>query len=202
MIINPRRIKQIEEFIDKDHKVSLKYYELLERNLSPLSLKRGLRKLIDEDPQFLDPYLDLADIFYEEEKFNQAKDLFKKAFQIAMKKIVNKEGKWPKLMEWGWLENRHIIRAIDKWAMELWWEERTDEALMLFRNLLKTNPNDNIGARYSLLAIRMNLSPLYECEFYAEIPGFLDAHKISQWFEKNSKKFPKSTLSLSRWTIT
>jgi len=108
-----------------------------------------------------------------------------------MMRIVNKEGKWPKIMEWVWLENRHIIRVIDRWAVKLWYEGKTGEALTIFRNLLKTNPADNIGARYSILAIKMNLDPSYEAQFYATIPGFIDAHKISKWFEENSKNFPE-----------
>lgn len=62
------------------------------------------------------------------------------------------------ILEWGWLENRHIIRTILNKAISLWENNHMDEALNLFRNLLKTNPNDNVGARYYILAIRMNMS--------------------------------------------
>jgi hypothetical protein len=63
------------------------------------------------------------------------------------------------------------------------------EALEIFRSLLRTNPNDNIGARYCILAIRMGLGPDYEGRFLVE-PGFIDAEEISRWFEKHSRKFP------------
>jgi len=190
MIKNARRTKQIVEFIDKDHKVANEYYELLDNDLSPGQLKRSLKRLINEDPFFFDPYLILAEIFYNEGKHNQGKDLLQKAFQNAMMKIVNKEGKWPKIMEWGWLENRHIIRTLDMWATELWDDGKTEESLTILRNLLKTNPADNIGARYAILAIRMDLDSSYELQFSAVLPGYIDASKISNWFEKNSKKFP------------
>ena len=104
-------------------------------------------------------------------------------------KIVDKEGNWPKIMEWGWLENRHIIKIIDRWAMELWEEGNTKEALIIFKNLLKSNPRDNIGARYSILAIKMNLDSSYDLQFQSSVPGFIDAGEITKWFEENSRKF-------------
>ena len=191
MIKNARRTKQIVEFIDKDHKVANKYYELIDNDLSPEQLKRSLKRLIDEDPFFFDSYLALVDIFCDEGRFNQARDLLQRAFQKAMMKIVNKEGKWPKIMGWGWLENRHIIRTLDRWATELWGDGKTEEALMILRNLLKSNPADNIGARFSILAIRMNLDSSYELLFSATLPGYIDAYEISKWFEKYSTRFPE-----------
>lgn len=75
MIKNARRTKQIVEFIDKDHVVANKYYELIDNDLSPEQLKRSLKRLIEEDPFFFDPYLILADILYNEGRDNQARDL-------------------------------------------------------------------------------------------------------------------------------
>jgi len=191
MIKNVRRTNQIVEFIDKDHKVANEYYEFIDNGLSHEQLKRSLKRLIDEDPFFFDSYLILADIFYDEGRDNQAKDLLQRAFQKAMMKIVNKEGKWPKIMEWGWVENRHIIRTLDRWATELWDDGKKEDALTILRNLLKSNPKDNIGARYSILAVRMNLDSSYESQFSSKLPGYIDAYEISKWFEKNSKKFPE-----------
>lgn len=113
-----------------------------------------------------------------------------------MNQIIDKEGNWPKIMKWGWLENRHIIRTIDRWALELWTDGKTDEAPVIFRNLLKTNTNDNIGARYSILTIRMGLAPDYEYQFPADMPDFIDGFKISKWFNENSKNFPDE---FDRW---
>lgn len=191
MIKNARRTNQIVEFIDKDHKVANEYSEFIDNDLSYEQLKRSLKRLINEDPFFFDSYLILADIFYAEGRNNQAKDLLQRAFQKAMMKIVNKEGKWPKIMEWGWVENRHIIRTLDRWATELWDDGKKEDALMILRNLLKSNPADNIGARYGILAIRMNLDSSYESQFSSILPGYIDAYEISKWFEKNSKKFPE-----------
>jgi hypothetical protein len=125
-----------------------------------------------------------------EGKEKEAKALLKDAYEKAMRGIIDKNGNWPKVMEWDWFVNRHLIRAIERWARELWFDGKTAEALEIFRNLLKTNYNDNIGARYCILAIRMGLGPGYEEQFAVE-PGFIDAEKIYKWFRKHSKKFPE-----------
>lgn len=52
------------EFIDKDHPVMEEYYELIDRygESDPKSLKTQVRKLIEQDPDFLDPYIILFEI--------------------------------------------------------------------------------------------------------------------------------------------
>ncbi|NQU77701.1 hypothetical protein HQ544_03315 [Candidatus Falkowbacteria bacterium] len=109
-----------------------------------------------------------------------------------MIKTVDKRGNWPESMPWGFLENRHLIRALVVFARELWEQERPDYALYLYRKLLKTNPNDNIGARYEILAIQLGLDPDYAEEMFpASMPGAVDAIKSDDWFQKNAKKFPE-----------
>ena len=120
----------------------------------------------------------------------KANKILKTACQNAIVRISDKHGNFPKSLPWLWLENRHIIRAINAWATELWELERIQEALEIFRKLLKSNPNDNIGARYSILAIRLDLEPDYEIKFeIKDMPGYMDASKVIKWFEKESKKF-------------
>lgn len=177
--------------MDEDHPVMDKYYDLLERELSPKRLRKEMEKLIAIDPLFFDPYLIAADILMFESRKREAKNMLKIAYEKAMQRIVDKNGNWPKTMSWSWLENRHVIRAIGRWARELWSDGKTSEALEIFRNLLKTNPDDNVGARYDILAIRLGLHPDYEKRFAtSDPPGFIDAFKISAWFERHSKKFP------------
>lgn len=165
------------------------YYDLLDQELPPKRLRKEMEKLIAIDPLFFDPYLVVANILRDEGKEKEAKNMLRAAYEKAMQRIVDKDGNWPEVINWGWLENRHVVRAIGRWARELWSDGKSSEALEIFRNLLRTNPNDNIGARHDILAIRMGLGPNYENQFIVE-PGFIDAIKISEWFEKHSKKFP------------
>lgn len=192
MIVNSKRKNRIEEFIDEPHDlVEYEYDELLDSDLSLKEQKAILHELIERDPFYFDTYNTLAEIYYEERNRASGVNTLKKGYQKAIKRIVNNKGEFPKRMEWIWLENRHIIRIIDNWAYTLWEMGKTEEAIDLYRRLLKSNPNDNIGARYHILALRMGLDTDYDKQFLSHIPNYLDGHKISRWFETNSKKFPK-----------
>ncbi|MFH1142450.1 MAG: tetratricopeptide repeat protein [Candidatus Uhrbacteria bacterium] len=185
---NPHRKKQIDEYINKGSKIMNEYYDLLE---SETMSEGDLRNLISKDPEFLDPYLVLADLLYEQGKDIEARELLRQAFARAMKIIVDSKGRWPKSVPWGWLENRHIVRAIDRWAHELWEEGRDEYALELFRKLFKSNPNDNIGARYEILALLMGYQPGWAEEMFpAEHPGFVDAIENDKWFQKYAPEYP------------
>ena len=87
----------------------------------------------------------LADIIEDDEA--RAATLRNTAFHRALSRIVDGKGDFPASLPWGYLENRHLIRAIDRGAIALWDAGDTDAALDIFRKLLKSNPNDNIGAR-------------------------------------------------------
>lgn len=191
-IVNPRRLRQIEEFIDRYHQIIHEYYNIIDEELEVPLLKRRMRQLIKKDPNFFDPYLSLVDCLQMDGDYFQAKKILRAGYENAMRLIVDKEGRWPKVMEWAYLQNRHLIRVIDRWAYELWEGGKYEEALEIFRNLLKTNPGDNIGARYSILALKMGLNTSYEDQFLSpHIEGYIDGMKISNWFEENSKRFPE-----------
>jgi tetratricopeptide (TPR) repeat protein len=51
---------------------------------------------------------------------------------------------------WDAIETRPAMRAMEKLARTLQWEDEFDEALALYRALLELNPNDNQGTRYWL----------------------------------------------------
>lgn len=198
MITNPRRKKQIEDFIDKDHKVIDRYYELLDADLPLVKLRKAMEKLIEIDPDFYDPYIVAADIFGERlNGVQKAKDLLKRGYERAVKRIVDNKGNYPKELIWGYLENRHLIRILDRYALECWLEGNTEEALDIYRKLLRSNPNDNIGARHSILEILLGLTPHYQDEFAVDDESpYLDASKVSAWFDHNVKKFPGE---FNRW---
>ena len=192
MLTNPDRPKQIKEFVDKDHPVMHEYYRLLETGPDASSLKKELWRLIDQDPLFFDPYLALAKILLEEGKPRIAHGLIHGAYERAIPLIADKEGNWPRKMEWGVLENRHILRAITQYAHLLWEEGKLEEALDVCRRLLKMSPSDNLGIRFVILAIRLRLGPKSEDAFgMADLAGqTMDATKVNDWFERNARKFP------------
>lgn len=147
------------DFLDRDHKIMDEYYDLHERfNESNIkSTKTKLKKMIKKDPDFFDSYLFLYEILQHENN-PEAETALDGAYERAIKLITDKKGNWPEKLAWGWLENRHIIRAIYNKAISEWQNGNNENALNLLRKLLKSNPNDNVGARDNILAIRMNMT--------------------------------------------
>jgi len=183
-------VKKQREYVDKNHRVRETYYDLYEEydGKNAESMKRQLKQLIEKDPDFLDSYLFLYEILQDDGNFHEAEKVLNEAYGRALKMITDKKGNWPDILEWGLLENRHIIRTIFNKAISLWRNKEIDNALDLFRKLLKTNPGDNVGARDYILAIRMGMSfEKFEKRFNKG--GYYDMELV-KWFDKNYKKFP------------
>lgn len=193
---NKRRKKQIAYFVDKNHDVMDKYYEVLESadgKMTALSVIKSMEKLIKEDVNFLDPYNEIANIAHENED-SKLEEIYRfNAYLMAVTIVADKDGNYPKEMYWGHMENRHIIRALCNFAYFMWEQKRKKLALEIFQKLLRSNLHDNIGARNYILAIRMGLSPNFEDKFSIENSGFtgLDARGFGDWFDKNSIKYPE-----------
>jgi hypothetical protein len=182
------------EYVDKGRAVMSLYYNLCDdvyakhEGRNTRAIKRQLKQLIERDPDFLDPYLLLCDLFLEEDNLLEAERTLNAAYERALSLITDTKGNWPDVLEWGWLENRHIIRTILSKAMALWISGETGSALDVLRQLLKTNPGDNVGARNYLLAIRMGMR-FDEFETRFNKGGYYDSDLVN-WFEANYKKFP------------
>ncbi len=167
------------------------FYDLTENRLTTKRVIKEIQELIKEDPDYYDPYLFFADFLENSGEEQKARELKQEAYQRAISRISDKEGNFPSRIEWGWLENRHVVRAIEQWGFQCWEDENTEEALQIFRKLLHSNPNDNIGARHNILAIRLGLSSDYELKFSVKrMPEYLDAFKLSKWFKQNCQQFP------------
>ena len=184
-------MSKIVEFVDKDRNVSMKYYGICELDRSTKKdinhVKKKLKDLMKEDPYFLDSYSDYYQILLHENDHIEARRLINSAYSKAMELILDKNKEWPDRLEWGWLENRHIIRAILNKAIDEWSSNNNEVALNLFRKLLITNPRDNAGVRFYILAILMNMSfDDYEKKFNKG--GYYDDSSW-KWFDKNYKKF-------------
>jgi len=182
--------KRPREFVDKDHEVMDAYHDVCERydGRNAKKVKQQLRTLIEEDQDFLDSYSFLHDILLDEGQASDAEQVLNEAYERAKKLITDKKGQWPDRLEWGWLENRHVIRAILRKALWSWDKNETEAALELLRKLLRANPNDNIAARAYILAIRTNMT-FQEFEGRFERDGFYDTEMMS-WFDREYKKFP------------
>ncbi len=183
-------------FIDTDHTVMSDYYEILEKDLSATQMLNAMQQLIKKDPDFYDPYIMAADTLFSESKDDKAAMLIIEAYKRATLKITDNKGNWPDEMLWGYLGNRHIMRALEEYGMLLWANNETMEALDLFRRILHMNPNDNQGMRYNILAIKLHLGineweePFIAKDEHGSELG-LDAFKVSKWFDKYASQFPQ-----------
>ena len=177
-------------FFDADRPVMDLYYEIVSEKPTPQS--RGqLRALIDEDPDFYDSYGALADLLGPTE----GRPLRRTAYERAVARLAP-DGTWPRRIDWGFLENRHILRALLNEAIACW-AENPAEAAEIFQRLLAVCPDDNVGARYYLLAIRENLSfNAFEKRFGSEY-GY-NAAPLDHWFDANVSKYPADFASWQR----
>ena len=194
---NPHRHKPIKKFMDKPREMSERYFAFLEEaetaDLSVDSMIRKLKHMIDADPDFLDPYLYLAELYYEDKKSYLYANIIYDAYLRAVNMVADKSGNYPKELPWGWIENRHIVRTLSNFALLQWEQGDVRLALEIYRKLLASHINDNIGARYAILALRLGYNPDYEALFLPDTePAIdLDVVKSMKWFDRHSKQFPE-----------
>lgn len=193
-VVNARRKKRAETFTDKNHPVMDAYHKLLETSESDEDLKNGMEALIAEDPDFFDPCMVVADLEIKAGNVKKGIQLIQNGFERAVTKIADARGDWPVEMPWGYLENRHLMRMIERFALLVWEQGMEEMALDIFRRLLQANVMDNQGARYSILAIRMGLGSDWEEPFVVHdgpMAGeVLDARALNEWFEQHAKEYP------------
>ena len=186
--------KAHREFIDKERNVMEPYYEFCDyyesKDFDYGTGEKRLREFIDEDPDFLDPYLTLREILLERGKVVEAARLLDEAYARALKLIRDAAGDWPDELLWGWLGNRHIVRTLFAKAEDLWENRDAEKGLDILRALLRTNPNDNIGARYYVLGINLGMDYDDFRERFVDEFGYYDA-SISEWFDGNAPLFPE-----------
>lgn len=185
------------EFVDQARPLQDNYYRLMERfdTIKRQSAYNALKRLIKKDPDFLEPYLVLSEMHLEKDNVRKAFTVLEEAYKRAVNLITDRNGNWPARLQWGHYENRHIIRALLHKALTDWEFGNTDKALALLRKLLSTNPNDNIGARYYILAILLGFS-FHEFEGRFNKGGFYDMD-LTNWFTEHYHLFPAEFSQIS-----
>ena len=191
--IFPDDLKEHYEFIDIDRfEVSEEYYEFLESPEADDYKKseKILLKLIKLDPDFFDTYTVLHEYYLNNGKGTKAYNLMQKGYERAMNLVLNKNGKFPDSLPWGFIENRHIIRVMFNFAALLWLNSDKKNALVIFNRLLKSNPDDNIGARYVIVAIHEGVKSIYEFEkMFDDGSGYSNWEAQEKWFWETSSKY-------------
>ncbi|MFT6981813.1 MAG: hypothetical protein ACJAUD_000578 [Crocinitomicaceae bacterium] len=148
-----------------------------------------LVSLTKKAPDFLQPYeiiLSMLSHFEKDKEVVVLKEETQKQLQEACYRIAEKHDVFNKQIEWGWHENRPLVRGLNFHADTLWKEGEVDKAYELFSKILKTNENDNIGARYSVKATKGGMSHQeFENRFtYSDKRGsYYKNEELSDWFE-------------------
>lgn len=193
--IFPEDLNEPYEFIDIDRfEVSEEYYEFLKSPEADDYKKseKILLKLIKQDPDFFDTYTVLHEYYLNSGKGTKAYNLMAKGYERAMGLLLNRNGRYPTSLPWGYVENRHIIRILFNFAALLWLNSDTKNALDIFNRLLKTDNDDNIGARYMIVAIHEGIKSLFEFEeMFNDENGNWDWQAQEKWFWEVSGKYKK-----------
>jgi hypothetical protein len=101
--------------------------------------------------------------------------------------VAQQDDIYKQLVPWAYHENRPLIRGLVLAADKLWESGQLPAAQDLLNKIYKTNPNDNIGARYSIKAITEGMS--YH-EFtnrftYTERgANFFKTEELLNWYEQ------------------
>lgn len=116
--------------------------------------EKMLLKAKEIDQDYVQAYVGLVSAYSRQKD----KDKREECIRIAFEKTVKAFPKWPKRMEWGLIEYRAYMRAIQYMADLYWDKNDIENAEKLFKLLLKLNPNDNQGVRYEISAMLAGLT--------------------------------------------
>lgn len=115
---------------------------------SSVQRKRLAQQALELDPNCADAYCILAGEYRSYKKKNE---YYKKGIEVFRKKYGEKYFSENSGYFWGILETRPFMRLSAGYGQLLWDNEKKDEAIQIYEELLQLNPNDNQGLRYTLI---------------------------------------------------
>jgi tetratricopeptide (TPR) repeat protein len=143
---------------------------------SPAERARLARQALKISPDCADAFVLLAE---NAESPEEALELYKQGMDAGERAIGKKAFKECEGLFWGYMETRPYMRAREGLAQCLWHIGRHEEAADHYRQMLRLNPNDNQGVRYSLATL------LLELELHAEFEQLLAQYEeddSAEWF--------------------
>ena len=122
------------------------------------SAKRGValaRKALSICPDCADAYVLLAQ--ESADSLEEARDLFAQGVAAGERALGPEAFRECEGHFWGFVETRPYMRARQGLAQCLWWLGEREAAVAHFQEMLRLNPNDNQGIRYTLAACLLEL---------------------------------------------
>jgi tetratricopeptide (TPR) repeat protein len=117
------------------------------------------REALAISPLCADAYLILAE---EAKDPQEALDLYRQAEKAGREALTDEPFEQDIGMFWGLIETRPYMRALHGLANALRGSAQDKEAVSLYREMLRLNPNDNQGARYNLMDSLLKLGRIGE----------------------------------------
>jgi len=184
------------EFVDRDHyRAQEAYWGLMESEAAEdeQKVEKMLEKIIETDPDFYDPYVTLFELYRSRGERAKMKKIVTKGYRRALGCLNVKEKEPLPSIPWGFIENRHLVRMLYAYGQFLWEAGQKEEALDLFERILRSNPWDNIGARYAMAAILDGYEDqeAFEEPFLSPEGYGLDAMAVDKWFDKVARRHPE-----------
>lgn len=115
---------------------------------------RLARKALEISPNCVDAYVLLAE---HAKTADEAQKLYEQGLAAGERALGRQAFEEYAGHFWGFLETRPYMRARQGLAQCLWEAGRREEAAEHYQDMLKLNPNDNQGVRYSLATLLLDL---------------------------------------------
>lgn len=146
--------EQISERVQDDY-----YYDAMdclnEEKPDFTKAERLLREALKLDESNVQTHIGLANVYGMWQKKSKSEEYVLRAFEETLKRFPT----WPRRLEWGFMENRRFLRAVQWRADMLLGSGEREGAIELYRLLLKLNPNDNQGVRYTTAGVYAGIAP-------------------------------------------
>ena len=112
------------------------------------------RRALEISPDCTDAYVILAELA---STIEEATELYRQGIKAGERALGKKCFRDDVGYFWGLLDTRPYMRAMNGLAGLLWAVGEAEEAVAIWREMLRLNPGDNQGVRYELLACLMEL---------------------------------------------
>lgn len=150
-----------------------------------------LLKALELEPLSAQTYVGLVCAYGVLKNKKRTEECIKNAYSNTVKKFPI----WPEEMLWGDMDNRAYMRAI-QYRADLYADDgEKEKAIELYRLLLRLNPNDNQGVRYTLAGVYAGISG-------KEINRMFDQGNAKQNWDKLENLVKKQNAKYKFWQET
>ena len=163
---------------DKANNAQQLYYDACETPTEKRKVEL-IQRALELDPTNVDALL--RAVMHSGAKGEEEIELLRKIVTVAEKKLGPKVFQELAGAFWGFIETRPYMRARERLAEALRASGQHEEAITEYQAMLKLNPGDNQGVRYSLLSSLLVLNRLEEVrELFKKYPEF-EFHAAFAW---------------------